>query len=173
MVKDFLVSLTLDLILLLFPNIYGPNPGLYKKFLAKLQGFLKPKSGGLSEYSNLSMWGTRRPTCNIKTLCDRCTPKSNRKGRTYAMANSYTHSTFFLGATAHWTNSTIIKITWKNDEPTWTEKWPLTKEKLQTTKTEWLHFHFSLSCIGEGNGNPLQCSCLENPRGGGAWWAAI
>ena len=35
------------------------------------------------------------------------------------------------------------------------------------------HFHFSLSCIGEGNGNPLQCSCLENPRDGGAWWAAI
>ena len=39
--------------------------------------------------------------------------------------------------------------------------------------TEWLHFHFSLSCIGEGNGNPLQCSCLENPRDRGAWWAAV
>ena len=39
--------------------------------------------------------------------------------------------------------------------------------------TEWLHFHFSLSCIGEGNGNPLQSSCLEKPRDGGAWWAAI
>ena len=38
---------------------------------------------------------------------------------------------------------------------------------------EWLHFHFSLSCIGEGNGNPLQCSCLENPRDGRAWWAAV
>ena len=36
-----------------------------------------------------------------------------------------------------------------------------------------LHFHFSLSCIGEGNGNPLQCSCLENPRDGGAWWATV
>ena len=35
------------------------------------------------------------------------------------------------------------------------------------------HFHFSLSCIGEGNGSPLQCSCLENPRDGGAWWAAV
>ena len=34
-------------------------------------------------------------------------------------------------------------------------------------------FHFSLSCIGEGNGNPLQCSCLENPRDGGSWWAAV
>ena len=39
--------------------------------------------------------------------------------------------------------------------------------------TERLHFHFSLSCFGEGNGNPLQCSCLENPRDGGAWWAAV
>ena len=36
-----------------------------------------------------------------------------------------------------------------------------------------LHFNFSLSCFGEGNGNPLQCSCLENPRDGGAWWAAV
>ena len=43
----------------------------------------------------------------------------------------------------------------------------------ESDTTEWLHFHFSLSCIGEGNGNPLQCSCLENPRGGGAWWAAF
>ena len=40
-------------------------------------------------------------------------------------------------------------------------------------KTERLHFHFSLSCIGEGHGNPLQCSCLENPRDRGDWWAAI
>ena len=40
-------------------------------------------------------------------------------------------------------------------------------------RTEQLHFHFSLACIGEGNGNPLQCSCLENPRDGGAWWAAV
>ena len=39
--------------------------------------------------------------------------------------------------------------------------------------TEWLHFHFSLWCTGEGNGNPLQCSCLENPRDRGAWWAAV
>ena len=44
-------------------------------------------------------------------------------------------------------------------------------EELDTT--ERLHFHFSLSCIEEGNGNPLQCSCMENPRDGGAWWAAV
>ena len=43
----------------------------------------------------------------------------------------------------------------------------------ESDKTERLHFHFSLSCTGEGNGNPLQCSCLENPRDGGAWWAAV
>ena len=43
----------------------------------------------------------------------------------------------------------------------------------ESDTTEQLHFHFSLSCIGEGNGNPLQCSCLENPRDGGAWWAAV
>ena len=40
-------------------------------------------------------------------------------------------------------------------------------------RTERLHFHFSLSCIGEGNGNPLQCSCLENSRDRGAWWASV
>ena len=47
---------------------------------------------------------------------------------------------------------------------------PWGQEELDTT--EQLHFHFSLSC-NEGNGNPLQCSCLENPRDRGAWWAAI
>ena len=43
----------------------------------------------------------------------------------------------------------------------------------ESERTERLHFHFSLSCIGERNGNPLQCSCLENPRDRGAWWAAV
>ena len=43
----------------------------------------------------------------------------------------------------------------------------------ESDTTERLHFHFSLSCTGEGNGNPLQCSCLENPRDRGAWWAAV
>ena len=41
------------------------------------------------------------------------------------------------------------------------------------SRTRLSDFNFSLSCIGEGNGNPLQCSCLENPRDGGAWWAAV
>ena len=48
---------------------------------------------------------------------------------------------------------------------------PWGRKKLDTT--EWLHFHFSLSCIGEGNGNPIRCSCLENPRDREARWAAV
>ena len=48
---------------------------------------------------------------------------------------------------------------------------PWGRKELDTT--EQLHFHFSLSCIGEGNSNPLHCSCLENPKDGGAWWAAV
>ena len=61
----------------------------------------------------------------------------------------------------------------------WKIPWMEEPGKLQSMKslrvglTERLHFDFSLSCIGEGNGNPLQYSCLENPRDGGAWWAAI
>ena len=45
--------------------------------------------------------------------------------------------------------------------------------RYKSDTTERLHFHFSLSCIGGGNVNPLQCSCLENPRDRGAWWAAV
>ena len=48
---------------------------------------------------------------------------------------------------------------------------PWGRKELDTTERH--HFPFSLSCIGEGNGNPLQCSCLESPRDGGAWWAAV
>ena len=61
----------------------------------------------------------------------------------------------------------------------WKTPWTEEPGRLQSTgslrdgPTERLHFHFSVSCIGEGNGNPLQCFCLENPRDGGAWWAAM
>ena len=57
----------------------------------------------------------------------------------------------------------------------WTEKPGRLQSmgSLELDTTERLHFDFSLSCIGEGNGNPLQCSCLENPGDGEAWWAAI
>ena len=61
-------------------------------------------------------------------------------------------------------------LTW---EIPWTEEpGRLQSMGSQSHTTERLHFHYSLSCIGEGNGNPPQCSCLENPRDGGAWWAA-
>ena len=51
--------------------------------------------------------------------------------------------------------------------------WAAVHGVTKSDTTEQLHFHFSLSCIGEGNGNPLQYSCLENPKDGGAWWAAV
>ena len=51
--------------------------------------------------------------------------------------------------------------------------WKIPWDRGELDMTERLHFHFSLSCIGEGNGNPLQCSCLENPRNRGAWWAVV
>ena len=60
----------------------------------------------------------------------------------------------------------------------WKIPWTEEPGRLQSMRSlpdtiEQLLFHFPLSCIGEGNGNPLQCSCLENPRDGGAWWAAV
>ena len=51
--------------------------------------------------------------------------------------------------------------------------WPAVHGVAELDITEKLHIHFSLSCTGEGYGNPLQCSCLEDPRDGGAWWAAV
>ena len=64
----------------------------------------------------------------------------------------------FLPGTSHGWRSLVGCSPWRGEE---------------SDMTEQLCFHFSLSCIGEGNGNPLQCSCLENPREWGAWWAAI
>ena len=63
--------------------------------------------------------------------------------------------------------------------PAWKIPWTEEPRRLQSMGSlrvghHWVtSLHFSLSCIGEGNGNPLQCSCLENPRDGGAWWAAV
>ena len=75
----------------------------------------------------------------------------------------------------------FIHAQWHPHSSTLAWKIPWTEEpgRLQSTgsleseTTEQLHFDFSLSCIGEGNANPLQCSCLENPRDRGAWWAAV
>ena len=62
-------------------------------------------------------------------------------------------------------NTLAWKIPWMEE--------PGRLQSMGSDTTERLHFHFSLSCIGDGNGNPLQCSCLENPRDGGVWWAAV
>ena len=75
----------------------------------------------------------------------------------------------------------VIKYKWHPTPVLLPGKIPWTEEpgRLQSMgspesdTTERFHFHFSLSRIGEGNGNPLQCSCLENPRDEGAWWAAV
>ena len=64
----------------------------------------------------------------------------------------------FLPGKSHEQRSLVVCSPWGREELDMTER---------------LHFHFALSCVGEGNGNPLQCSCLENPRDRGAWWAAI
>ena len=61
------------------------------------------------------------------------------------------------------------KIPWTEEPGAGNSPW----DCKELDRTERLHFPFSLSCIGEGNGNPLQWSCLENPRYGGAWWAAV
>ena len=74
----------------------------------------------------------------------------------------------FLPEESHWERNLVGYSPWGHKESDMTEQLTLT---LLCARR--LHFHSSLSCIGEGNGNPLQCSCLENPRDGGAWWAAF
>ena len=71
-------------------------------------------------------------------------------------------------ATAPHSSTLAWKIPWM-EEPVGYSPWG----RWESDMTERLHFHFSLLCIGEGNGDPLQCSCLENPRDRGAWWAAV
>ena len=71
-------------------------------------------------------------------------------------------------ATVPHSSTLAWKIPWM-EEPGRCRPWG--REESDTT--ERLHFHFFLSCIGEGHGSPLRCSCLENPRDGGAWWATV
>ena len=72
-------------------------------------------------------------------------------------------------AMAPYSSTLAWKIPWMEEPGRLYSPWG----RWESDMTEWLHFHFSLSCIGEGNGNSLQYSCLENPRDGGAWWAAV
>ena len=78
------------------------------------------------------------------------------------------YTTYPEKAMAPHSSTLAWKIPW-TEEPGSCSLWGCS----ESDTTEQLHFHFSLSCTGEGNGNPLQCSCLENPRDGGAWWAAV
>ena len=71
-------------------------------------------------------------------------------------------------AMAPHSSTLALKIPW-TEEPGRLQSWG----RWGSDTTERLHFHFSLSCTGEGNGNPLLCSCLENPRDRRAWWAAV
>ena len=97
-----------------------------------------------------------------------------RKMKILLVLSAHIHCSFNAGLR-------IIAPQWHPTPVLLPEKIPWTEEpgrlqsmgSLESDMTEWLHFPFSLSCIGEGNGNPLQCSCLENPGDGGAWWAAV
>ena len=83
-----------------------------------------------------------------------------------------------LKAMAPHSSTLAWKIPWM-EEPSRLQSMGLLRVRHSVSLRDWereterLHFRFSLSCIGEGNGNPLQCSCLENPRDGGTWWAAV
>ena len=138
---------------------------------------------------------------NGYTLQYSCLEKSMDRGASWATAqgsqrvghdwvtNTFTSTSLaFLDFTYKWYYMVFVFLCWAY----WRRQWQPTPVLLpgkshrwrslmgcspwgrkESDTTEQLHFHFSLSCIGEGNGNPLQCSCLENPRDGGARWAAV
>ena len=76
---------------------------------------------------------------------------------------------YFLGVLRQWHPTPVLLPGKSHGRRSLVGCSPWGREESDTTE----RLHFSLSCIGEGNGNPLQCSCLENPRDGGAWWAAV
>ena len=126
-----------------------------------------------------SLWGQRQITQGLNwALSSRCfsVHDGDDDSETWGMLCALSHHTHHI---------TVLPSSWRR-------QWPPTPVLLlgkshgqrslvgcspwgrkESDTTERLHFHFSLSCVGEGNGNPLQSSCLENPRDGGAWWAAI
>ena len=83
-----------------------------------------------------------------------------------------THPVFLAGE-FHGQKSLVSYSPWGHKESDRTEQWTLSFHLGFPSGSDQFHFHFSLSWIGEGNGNLLQCSCLENPRDGGAWWADV
>ena len=96
--------------------------------------------------------------CSNKTLLTKPTVGQNWPVGYYSLVRQWQPTPVLLPGKSHGRRSLVGCSPWGCKESDVTER---------------LHCHFTLSCIGEGNGNPLQCSCLENPRDGGAWWAAI
>ena len=120
--------------------------------------------GGKQRYKHLNAEFQRIARRDLKKkafLSDQCKEieENNRMGKTRDLWGRQWHPTpVLLPGKSHGWKSQVSCSPWGHEESDTTER---------------LQFHFSLSCIGEGNGNPLQCSCLENPRDGGAWWAAV
>ena len=103
-----------------------------------------------------------------KKIIINCSPLSSSS---HPATETGSNSTIIQSAPGQWHPTPVL---WLGKSHRWRSLvcWsPWGREESDTT--ERLHFHLSLSRIGEGNGNPLRCSCLENPRDGGAWWAAI
>ena len=120
------------------------------------QSFRKGTYIYVSDLGVLSRWCSgKEPTCQCMRYKRR---KFNPWIRKIPWRRKWKPTAVFLPGKSHGQRSLVGCSPWGREESDTTER---------------LHFHFSLSCIGEGNGNPLQHSCLENPRDGGAWWAAV
>ena len=89
----------------------------------------------------------------------------------FKVANTYLHTHIYALRRRQWHPTPVLFPGKSHGQRSLVGCSPWGREESYTTSR--LHFHFSLSRIGEGNGNPLQCSCLENPRDGGALWAAV
>ena len=103
-----------------------------------------------------------------KKIIINCSPLSSSS---HPVTETGSDSTIIQSAPGQWHPTPVILLGKSHGRRSLVGCSPWGREEPDTT--EWLHFHLLLSCIGGGNGNPLQCSCLENPRDGGAWWAAV
>ena len=125
------------------------------------------------------------PNCISLCPASFCTPRPNLPVTpgiswlpTFAFQSPITKKTSFLGVSSRrscqrrqWHLTPVLLPGKPHGQRSLVGCGPWGREESDTT--ERLPLHFSLSCIREGNGNPLQCSCLENPRDGGVWWAAV
>ena len=99
----------------------------------------------------------------------------------FRASSIYSSAKYYWAPTVCWALCKVLEkaVAPHSSTLAWKIPWMQEPGRLQSMGSprvghDWvIHFHFSLSCIGEGDGNPHQCSCLENPRDGGAWWAAV